>query len=296
VSALAHDLRYAVRRLRRSPGFAVTAILTLGLGLGAATLLFAAVHTVLLRPLPFTDQYELVLLWERDPANGSPHNEVSLPHFEQWRAQASSFSSLAALGSTEWGDLEVRADAPFALTQRVVSSSFFETLGVSAALGRTFRPSDEVTGAPSVMVLSHASWRRHFGADPAVVGHTLSVVGRDEPLEIVGVMPAAFQFPAGTDAWLPLAPALTQVFRQNGMDEMQRRGLGVLYVIGRLAPAVTREAARAEMDVVVPEVPPSSLTALGGLTAAVLFVCAASTLLAARRAVRIEPSLALRSE
>ncbi len=296
MSALAHDLRYAVRRLRRSPGFAVTAILTLGLGLGAATLLFAAVHTVLLRPLPFTDQHELVLLWERDPANGSPHNEVSLPHFEQWRAQASSFSSLAALGSTDWGDLEVRADAPFALTQRVVSSSFFETLGVSAALGRTFRPSDEVTGAPSVMVLSHASWRRHFGADPAVVGHTLSVVGRDEPLEIVGVMPAAFQFPAGTDAWLPLAPALTQVFRQNGMDEMQRRGLGVLYVIGRLAPAVTREAARAEMDVVVPEVPPSSLTALGGLTAAVLFVCAASTLLAARRAVRIEPSLALRSE
>lgn len=254
VSALAHDLRYALRRLRRSPGFTLTAILTLGLGLGATTLLFAAVHAVLLRPLPYNDPHELLLLWEQDPANGSQHVEVSLPHFEAWRTQASSFSSLAALGSTDWGDLEVRAEDPFALTQRVVSGSFFETLGASAALGRTLRPSDEVPGAPSVMVLSHASWRREFGSSPAVIGRTLSVVGRDDPLEIVGVMPPSFRFPAATDAWLPVAPALAQVFRQNNMDERQRRGLGVLYVIGRLAPEVTPEAARAEMDVLVPGV------------------------------------------
>lgn len=220
MSALVHDLRYALRRLRCSPGFTVTAIL--GLGLGAFTLIFAAVHAVLLRPLPFNGQHELVLLWEQDPANGSQHTEVSLPHFEAWRRQASYFSNLAALGSTDWGDLEVRAEDPFALTQRVVSSSFFDTLGVSAAVGRTIRPSDEVPGAPSVIVLSHASWRCHFGADPAVVGHTLSVVGRNDLLEIVGIMPPDFQFPAGTDAWLPVAPALGEVV--TTLDPFQRVG------------------------------------------------------------------------
>lgn len=230
----------------------MAAIGTLSLGLGAATLLFSAVYTVLLRPLPFADQHELVLMWEQDA--GSSHVEVSLPNFQDWRAQASSFSDLAAIGSTDWGSLEVRANDPFALTHRVVSSSFFETLGVSAALGRTLGPADDVAGAPAVLVLSHASWRRHFGADPEIVGETITVVGRDEPLVVVGVMPSAFQFPAGTDAWLPVAPALARVFQQGAMDEAQQRALGVLYVIGRLAPGVTRDVARTEMDVVVPPV------------------------------------------
>jgi hypothetical protein len=105
-----------------------------------------------------------------------------------------------------------------------------------------------------VLVLSHASWRRHFGADPEIVGETITVVGRDRPLVVVGVMPFAFQFPAGTDAWLPVAPALARVFQQGAMDEAQQRALGVLYVIGRLAPGVTRDVARTEMDVVVPPV------------------------------------------
>ena len=187
----------------------MAAIGTLSLGLGAATLLFSAVYTVLLRPLPFADQHELVLMWEQDA--GSSHVEVSLPNFQDWRAQASSFSDLAAIGSTDWGSLEVRANDPFALTHRVVSSSFFETLGVSAALGRTLGPADDVAGAPAVLVLSHVSWRRHFGADPEIVGETITVVGRDEPLVVVGVMPSAFQFPAGTDAWLPVAPALARL-------------------------------------------------------------------------------------
>ena len=227
MSVLVHDVRYAVRRPRRSPGFVATAAGTLGLGLGAATLLFAAVHTVLLRPLPFADQHELVLMWEQDVEDGSPHVEVSLPHFQDWRAQASSFSHLAAIGSTDWGDLEVRASEPFALSQRVVSGSFFDTLGVSAAVGRTLRPADDVAGAAAVVVLSHDSWRRHFSADPQVVGDTLTVVGRDEPLLVVGVMPPGFEFPAGTDAWVPVVPALANVVRQREMTETQQRGLGM---------------------------------------------------------------------
>jgi hypothetical protein len=179
----------------------VAAVVTLALGLGAATLLFTVVQTVLLRPLPFADQRELVLMWGQE--SGRPHVEVSLPNFQDWRAPTSSFTDLAAIGSTDWGELEVRASEPFALTQRVVSSSFFETLGVSAALGRTLSPADDVVGAPAVMVLSHASWRRHFSADPGIVGEAMTIVGRDAPLVVVGVMPSAFQFPAGTDVWLP---------------------------------------------------------------------------------------------
>ena len=102
------DLRSAVRDLYRQPGFSVAATLTLGLGLGLAIGLFTVVDAVLLRPLPFADQDELVVMWERDDSIDNPHIEVSLPNFEDWRAQAESFADMAAMGSTTWGDVEVQ--------------------------------------------------------------------------------------------------------------------------------------------------------------------------------------------
>lgn len=228
--------------------------LTLAVGFGAATALFAVVHAVLLRPLPFTEQDRLVLMWERDPGVDAPHIEVSLPNFEDWRSQTTSFSELAAIGSTNWGGLQVRTPEPFMLEQRRVSGTFFTTLGVRAALGRTLRPTDAAPGAPAVMVLSHAAWRRHFDADPTVVGRTFSVGPRAEPTTLAGVMPEAFRFPSGVDVWAPVEPELAEVGRANQFDADQQRGLGVLYVIGRLAPGVELDDALAEMDTLVPAV------------------------------------------
>ena len=195
--ACRQDLRYAVRGLCRRPAFGLTATLTLGLGLGLAIGLFAVVDVVLLRPLPFADQDELVVLWEKDDSIGNPHIEVSLPNFEDWRVEAESFVGMAAMGSTTWGEVEVQQD-------------------------------------------------------PGVAGSTVAVGARREPFTVIGVMPPAFQFPPGAEVWTPAGRELAGVFRENGMDAGVQRGLGVLYVIGRLAPGRTLDEARAEMDVIVP--------------------------------------------
>ncbi len=245
-------MRHAVRGLRRQPGFCFVAVLTLTLGLGLALGLFAVVDAVLLQPLPFADQDDLVVLWEKDDSIDNPHIEVSLPNFEDWRAQAGSFVDMAAMGSTTWGSVEVQEDPPIRLTISAVSASFFDTLGAQPLLGRTFLPEEDGAEAERVMVLSHAAWRRYFDGDLAVVGSTAPVGARREPFTVIGVMPPVFQFPPGADVWTPVGRELAGIFRENGMDAGAQRGLGVLYAIGRLAPGRTVDEARAEMDVIVP--------------------------------------------
>lgn len=245
-------MRYAFRGLARQPGFALTATVTLALGLGLAIGLFAVVDAVLLRPLPFADQEELVIVWEKDDPSDNPHIEVSLPNFEDWRATATSFVDMAAMGSTTWGTVEVQEDPPIRLTISAVSASFFDALGARALHGRTFVAAEDAPEAPRVMVLSHAAWRQYFDADPGVVGSAVPVGARREPYTVVGIMPPAFEFPRGAEVWTPVGRELAGIFRENGMDAGAQRGLGVLYVIGRLAPGRTLEEARAELDVIVP--------------------------------------------
>ena len=246
------DLRYAVRGLSRRPGFTLAATLTLALGLGLAIGLFATVDAVLLRPLPFADQEELVVMWEKDDSTNNPHIEVSLPNFEDWRASAESFVDLTAMGSTTWGEVEVQEDPPLGLTISAVSASFFDTLGARALHGRTFVAEEDDADAQRVLVLSHAVWQQYFDRDPDVVGSVVPVGARREPFTVIGVMPPAFQFPAGAEVWTPVGRELAGIFRENGMDAGVQRGLGVLYVVGRLAPGRTLDEARAEMDVIVP--------------------------------------------
>ncbi len=181
------DLRYAVRTLRRQPGFSVAATVTLALALGLAVGLFAVVDAVLLQPLPFANQDELVVVWEKDDSSNNPHVEVSLPNFEDWRAQAGSFVDMAAMGSTTWGEVEVQEDPPVRLTISAVSASFFDTLGAQPLLGRTFLPEEDGVEAERVMVLSHAAWRQYFEGDPDVVGSAVPVGARREPFTVVGV-------------------------------------------------------------------------------------------------------------
>ena len=246
------DMRYALRGLYRQPGFVLTATLTLAIGLGLAIGLFAVVDAVLLRPLPFADQEELVIVWEKDDPADNPHIEVSLSNFEDWRAAATSFADLAAMGSTTWGAVEVQEDPPLRLTISAVSASFFDTLGARALHGRTFVAAEDAPDAPRVMVLSHAAWQQYFDGDPGVVGTAVAVGARREPYTVVGIMPPAFEFPRGAEVWTPVGRQLAGIFRDNGMDAGAQRGLGVLYVIGRLAPGRTLEEARAELDVIVP--------------------------------------------
>ena len=246
------DVRYAVRGLRRQPGFTLAATLTLALGIGLAIGFFAVVDAILLQPLPFADQDELVVLWEKDDTSDNPHIEVSLPNFEDWRAEAGSFADMAAMGSTTWGAVEVQQDPPVRLTISAVSASFFDTLGARALVGRTCLPEEDGAEAERVLVLSHAAWRQYFDGDAGVVGSAVPVGARREPFTVVGVMPPAFQFPPGAEVWTPVGRELAGVFRENGMDAGAQRGLGVLYVLGRLAPGRTLDEARAEMDVIVP--------------------------------------------
>ena len=246
------DLRYAFRGLSGQPGFVLAATLTLALGLGLAVGLFAVVDAVLLQPLPFENQDELVVLWEKDDSTDNPHIEVSLPNFEDWRAQAGSFTDMAAMGSTTWGEVEVQEDPPVRLTISAVSASFFDTLGAQPLLGRAFLPEEDGAEAERVMVLSHAAWRQYFDGSADVVGSSVPVGARREPFTVVGVMPPEFEFPSGAEVWTPVGRELAGIFRENGMDAGAQRGLGVLYVVGRLAPGRTVDEARAEMDVIVP--------------------------------------------
>ena len=138
------------------------------------------------------------------------------------------------------------------MTISAVSASFFDTLGAQALLGRTFLPEEDEAEARRAVVLSHTAWRQYFDMNPDVVGSTVPVGARREPFTVVGVMPSAFQFPSGAEVWTPVGRELAGIFRQNEMDVGVQRGLGVLYVIARLAPGRTVEQARVEMDVIVP--------------------------------------------
>ncbi|HEX5437310.1 MAG TPA: ABC transporter permease, partial [Gemmatimonadaceae bacterium] len=218
------DFRHAVRSLCRSPGFTLAAVLTLALGIGACTTIFGAVDAVLLHSLPFHDLDRLMAISavsERCPDcdNTAPGQYLAL------RDRTRAFGSLAAYGTWS-GALQGREQA-----ERVhgfaVSPNFFSTLGVVPALGRTFEADSASPAFAHEVVISHALWRTRLGADPHVVGSTISLSG--EPYTVVGVMPTGFAFPREADLWLPLC------FTAASTNDLSTRWL---YVFGRLAPSV----------------------------------------------------------
>ena len=238
VDELVQDVRYALRVMRRSPGFAIAAALTFALGIGASTAMFSVVHGVLLRPLPYADPGRLVVLWERNVARGSDHNVVGVSTFEAWRERARSFDGMAGLvplPATIAG-----APTPERVMGAEVSPGYFRLLGVPPALGREFSAEEERSGGADVLVLSDGFWRSHFAADRTVLGRTLSIDGR--PHTIVGVMPARFDPPQF--AWLG-----EQAFwRPFGGTDNNRSWGRFLLVIARVKPTVSIEAARHELE------------------------------------------------
>jgi len=235
----AQDVRYGLRLLKKHPGFAIVAALTLALGVGATTTIFSVVHAVLLRPLPYADADRLAMVWENVnlPQYKNAQNAPAPGNFRDWREGNSTFIDMAAARDGAWS-LTDRGD-PIRVAGEMVSGSLFRLLQVEAALGRTFTP-DEDRGSPSVVLLGHGLWADRFGSNPAIVGQTIHL--NDEPYTVVGVMPRGFRFPDPDDElWMPLG--LTP-------DQLANHGSHFLRVVGRLKPGVTIAQAQAELDTV----------------------------------------------
>ena len=166
------DVRYAVRVLRKSPTFAIVAVVTLALGIGANTAIFTIVNALLLRPLPYGDADRLVTVWQDMRARGGPADEWATPgNYADWRNEKGLFEEIAVV--TAWRPTLIGRAEPEPITGEQVSHEYFSVLGVVPALGRTFRGEDDVPNAPRVVMISDGIWRRHFGAAPDVVGRTV---------------------------------------------------------------------------------------------------------------------------
>src|SRR5215469_15686350 len=203
------DLRYALRQLRKSPVFAVVAVLAIALGIGANTAIFSVVNAVLLRPLPYQDPDRLVMVWENNYQKGRDINTIAPANFLDWRDQSTVFEQMAAFYDARFNLTGV--DDPEEVPGQVVTVNFFSLLGASASVGRTFTPNEGERGQNDVVILGNGFWRRRFGADPDVIGKTILLDGHT--ITVVGVMPPGFRpfIKANSlsnkqpDMWLPLA-------------------------------------------------------------------------------------------
>ena len=237
------DARFGLRLLRKSPGFAAVAILTLALGVGANTAIFSVVHAVVLRPLPFREP-DTLLVFITSRSNASALSATSgsmtsssLPDFEDWREQATSFSGLALL--TGWTFNLTGREWPERIYGARVSGSLFPVLGARPLLGRTIDPDDDRAGTDEVAVLGYGLWRRLFGGDPSIVGQPLMMEGR--PHVVIGVMPPGFHFPdTDTELWSAM---------KDNMAGMPRDGR-FMVAAGRLKAGVSLASAQAEMDAI----------------------------------------------
>ena len=242
MEAVWQDLRYGARMLVKSPAFTAVAILALALGIGANTAIFSVVNAVLIRSLPFREPDRLVMVWENNRNRGRDQNVISPANYQDWREQNAVFESMAAMFDTR-SNL-TGADDPEEVATQLVEANFFDLLGVGAALGRTFVPEEGQPGNDQVVVLSQGLWKRRFGGDPALVGKTIKLNGRD--FTVVGIAPARFQLlirqgsQTGNQAelWMPLAFSETS---------RVRRGRSMM-AIARLKPGVTHAQAQTEMD------------------------------------------------
>jgi putative ABC transport system permease protein len=232
--AVVQDVVFAVRMLRRQPGFTAVALLALTIGIGANTAIFSLVDAVLWRPLPYAQPSDIVFVAEQRPREGRLTGPVSPADFLDWRAMNHSFSAMAA--ATDFslnltGDVE-----PQRLRALAVSAGFFDALGVAPIQGRPFRPDDEQPGRHRVALLSDGLWRSAFGARAAIVG--TSVLLNAEPYEVVGVLPASFWWTTSPDVIVPRA------FEPN---ERTQRSIHMFPVVARLRPGVSLVQARDDM-------------------------------------------------
>ena len=231
---LQQDLRYTARTLNRARGFALTAIVIVALGVGANTAAFSVTDFVLFRPLPFQDADRLVTIWQRSP--GYSRMELSPANIRDWKQAATSFERIGI-----YRDMDaslIGTGEPERIAGAAISADLFPTLGVQAALGRTFADGEDRERAAKAVILSDSLWRTAFGGDPKVLGR--KVVLDDQVYSVIGVMPPAFRFPSNdVELWVPL------VFSPRDYED---RNNNELYGVARLKPGATIASARSEMS------------------------------------------------
>ncbi|HEY6971949.1 MAG TPA: ABC transporter permease [Candidatus Angelobacter sp.] len=238
MTTLSQDLRYAVRMLLKSPGFAAVAILTLALGISANTVLFSVVDGVLLNPLQYPHSEQLVAVYAKSP--GVDQGPASYLNFLDWQRQTQTFASIAMYRNQDY-NFTGRGEAE-RLSGYMISAEFFSTMGVNPVVGRTFRSDDDQVGAAPVVILGGGLWERKFGSDPGIVGKSLTLNGK--AYTVVGVIPVIFTFYGhDRDVYTPIGQWNDPSFRDRRISVSAR-------CIGRLKPGVTLQQAKADMDMV----------------------------------------------
>jgi putative ABC transport system permease protein len=234
------DVRYGLRMLAKNPGFTCIAVLALALGIGANTAIFSVVDAILLKPLPYKNPDQLVVIWENATHLGFPKNTPSPANFLDWRQQSTVFAGMAAFAERSFNLTGV--GEPERLDGRRVSANLFDLLGVKALIGRTFVADEDKPGT-KVAIINESLWKRRFGSDPAVIGRALTLNG--ESYTVVGVVPRSVRLPAfgnwRDQVWVPLA---------FSSEEAANRGDHFLEVIARMKPGVTLQKARTEMQTI----------------------------------------------
>lgn len=316
LEALGQDARYALRALRRNPGFACAAVVTLALGIGANTAIFSVVHGVLLQALPYGGGERLVRIHAEAPGLGVTDGRFSALEMADLAAQNHTLDGVAEYHDM-WFVLLGRPE-PERVQTGVVAANFFDVLGVKPILGRTFLPGEDKHGAEAVLVLSHDYWLRSFGGDPKVVGRVFTM--NDRPHTVVGVLPPIPGYPAENDVYMPTSAC---PFRSSPGAETNR-GASFVLAFARMKPGVPLAAVRADLTDLAhrwerehPETYPSSahiniaplslsdeltraarptfLVLLGAVGLVLLIACANVTNLTLARLVRRERELALRT-
>lgn len=244
VDGVAQDARYAVRALRRTPAFSLTAIATLVVGLAAAMSIFAVVNGILLRPLPFSDPDRLVGVWHDLPRYGMDHAPQAPQLYFTYQREARTISGIGMYRERAVNVVDPRGSAPpQRLTTGLFTASMFMVLGVPPLLGRAFTDDEDRPGGPTAVIISEGMWRTRFGGDAAVIGRTLAIDGVSR--QIVGVMPSSFRFPsAQTELWVPLAMNRTS----------PPPAAFTYYSVARLKPGVTIGDAQRDFAAVLPRV------------------------------------------
>src|SRR5512144_392656 len=232
---LLQDVRFALRKLAKSPGFALLSVATLALGIGANTAMFSVVNAVLLRPLPYPNPERLAYITSQFPTMGFEQFWISPPEFIEFRDWNQSFESVGAF-TADAANLGI--EHPVRPVTAIVTDDLMLTLGIAPELGRPFTRADMVPGAEDVAILSHELWRRAFNADRGILGRAVKIDGVST--RIVGVMPPGYDVhDQKVELWLPLTIDPRQL--------PNRRGNHFLYLVGRLKPGVSLQQARNEV-------------------------------------------------
>ena len=237
------DLRYGLRTLRKSPSFTIFAIAVLALGIAASTAIFSIADTTLFRPLPYRDADRLVMVWEDGSTYGFPRNTPAPGNFSDWKSRNQVFGDMAAVSFG--GSFTLIGEGnPEELRGRGATANLFSVLGVSPALGRDFRPDDDVPGAPHVAILTHGLWVRRFGADPQIAGKEITL--NQGKFTVIGVMPRDAQFLSReTELWIPA---------QFSKEQLANHGSHFLQVVARLKTGVALPAANANLATIAAQI------------------------------------------